>query len=139
MVLHPRVPVVAGTPHALPEVEERGGDPAQCLGDPPLLVGVRGAPRGGHGHGEERDAEQRLPRQPVHLDGEANPAREQAEAQCCQQPPHTPQDAKKEPKTPPTLLAAGVPRAPSTAPRPHVMGKPPPGSGPAGCFCALGR
>lgn len=78
-----------GTPHVLPEVEEGGGHPAQGLGDPPLLVGVGGAPRGWDGHSEERDAEQRLPRQTVHLDGEADPAREQPVAQPCrgQAPP----------------------------------------------------
>lgn len=117
---------IAGVPHVLPEVEEGGGHPAQGLGDAPLLVGVGGAPRGWDGHGEEREAEQRLPRQPVHLDREADPAGEQPRLSpagdgtraphepagpCLRMPSVSPESPAP---TAPLLLALGVPHAPST-------------------------
>lgn len=59
--------------HVLPEVEERGSDPAQGFRGPALLNGLRGAPRRGDGQSIESGAQQRLPRQPVHLHREADP------------------------------------------------------------------
>lgn len=59
--------------HILPEVEERSSDPTQGFGHPPLLVGLRGAPRRGDGQSIESGTQQCLPRQPVHLHWEADP------------------------------------------------------------------
>lgn len=59
--------------HILPEVEERSSDPAQGFRRPPLLVGLRGAPRRGDGQSIESGTQQCLPRQPVHLHWEADP------------------------------------------------------------------
>lgn len=59
--------------HILPEVEEWSSDPAQSFRHPPLLVGLRGAPRRGHGQSVEGGAQQGLPRQPVQLHREADP------------------------------------------------------------------
>lgn len=62
--------------HILPEVEERGSDPAQGFRHPPLLIGFRGTPRRGDGQGIECGTQQGLPRQPVHLHWKTDPRKQ---------------------------------------------------------------
>lgn len=62
--------------HILPEVEERGSDPAQGFGNPPLLIGFRGTSRRGDGQGIECGTQQGLPRQPVHLHWKTDPRKQ---------------------------------------------------------------